>query len=256
MLWSPVWECPSRPLSPRGGGPLIARNPWIKAPGGSPCTRGMVGLSPPVAPWSPEVSRKDCFLAGLSSHRLTHSFVHSWIFFFSSHTEENALKDRFLGTCRAVQWWAICLPMQEVQVRSPGLGVKSPHPSQPEKQSVKQKQYCNKFISDFKNGLLKKNKKKNWSLASRIVWLGSLHPSRWSLEILKSLQYFSVGLPWWHRWSIIGLQCGRPGFNPGRSPGEGKGYQIQYSCLENSMERGAWWATVHGVAVSWTRLSD
>ena len=39
-------------------------------------------------------------------------------------------------------------------------------------------------------------------------------------------------------------------------PGEGKGYLLQYSCLENSMDRGAWWATVHGVAKSWTQLSD
>ena len=34
---------------------------------------------------------------------------------------------------------------------------------------------------------------------------------------------------------------------PGRSPGEGNGYPLQYSCLENHMDRGAWWATVHGV---------
>ena len=38
-------------------------------------------------------------------------------------------------------------------------------------------------------------------------------------------------------------------------PGEGNGYPLQYSCLENSMDRGAWWATVHGVAKSQTRLS-
>ena len=42
----------------------------------------------------------------------------------------------------------------------------------------------------------------------------------------------------------------------GRSPGEGYGNPFQYSCLENSMERGAWWATVHGVAKSRTGLSD
>ena len=37
----------------------------------------------------------------------------------------------------------------------------------------------------------------------------------------------------------------------GRSPGEGNGNPFQYSCLENSMDRGAWRATVHGVAKSW-----
>ena len=42
----------------------------------------------------------------------------------------------------------------------------------------------------------------------------------------------------------------------GRSPGEGNGNPLQYSCLENPMERGAWQATVHGVAKSQTRLSD
>ena len=42
----------------------------------------------------------------------------------------------------------------------------------------------------------------------------------------------------------------------GRSPGEGNGYQLQYSCLENSMDGGAWYAIVHGVTKSQTRLSD
>ena len=42
----------------------------------------------------------------------------------------------------------------------------------------------------------------------------------------------------------------------GRSPGEGNGNQLQLSCLENSMERGAWRAIVHGVAKSQTQLSD
>ena len=40
----------------------------------------------------------------------------------------------------------------------------------------------------------------------------------------------------------------------GRSPGEENDNPLQYSCLENPMDRGAWWATVHGVAKSWTRL--
>ena len=42
----------------------------------------------------------------------------------------------------------------------------------------------------------------------------------------------------------------------GRSPGEGNGYPLQYSCLENSTDRGAWQATVHGVTKNWTQMSD
>ena len=42
----------------------------------------------------------------------------------------------------------------------------------------------------------------------------------------------------------------------GRSPGEGYGYPLQYSDLENSIDRGAWQTTVHAVAKSWTQLSD
>ena len=38
--------------------------------------------------------------------------------------------------------------------------------------------------------------------------------------------------------------------------GEGNGTPLQYSCLENPMDGGAWWAAVHGVARSWTRLSN
>ena len=41
----------------------------------------------------------------------------------------------------------------------------------------------------------------------------------------------------------------------GRSPGKGNGYPLQYSCLENPMDRGAWWVIAHGVAKSQTRLS-
>ena len=52
--------------------------------------------------------------------------------------------------------------------------------------------------------------------------------------------------------------AGDPGSIPGlgRSPGEGDGNPLQYYCLENPMDRGAWQATVHGVTKSWTRLSN
>ena len=51
---------------------------------------------------------------------------------------------------------------------------------------------------------------------------------------------------------------GDPGLIPGlgRSPGERNGNPLQYSCWENSMDRGAWWATVHGEAKSRTWLSN
>ena len=54
------------------------------------------------------------------------------------------------------------------------------------------------------------------------------------------------------------FNAGDLGSNPGlgRSPGEGNGNPLQYSCLENPMDRGAWWAIVHRVAKSRTQLSD
>ena len=53
---------------------------------------------------------------------------------------------------------------------------------------------------------------------------------------------------------IVGDLGSIPGL--GRSSGEGNGNPLQYSCLENPMDRGAWWATVHGVAKRRARLSD
>ena len=54
--------------------------------------------------------------------------------------------------------------------------------------------------------------------------------------------------------SVVGkspaYNAGDPGSVPGsgRSPGEGNGNPLQYSCLKNPMDRGAWWATVHSIA--------
>ena len=69
----------------------------------------------------------------------------------------------------------------------------------------------------------------------------------------------------WHRGipggsDSKGVACnaGDPGLilGLGRSPGEGNGHPLQCSCLENSMNRGAWQATVHGLTKSWSWLSD
>jgi len=69
-----------------------------------------------------------------------------------------------------------------------------------------------------------------------------------------------------HKWGFPGgsdgeesaCNAGDVGSVPGsgRSPGEGNGNPLQYSCLEHPMDRGAWQATVHEVAKNWTRLSD
>ena len=76
----------------------------------------------------------------------------------------------------------------------------------------------------------------------------------WTTQTAHSLTYFLGGLD--GKASVYNV--GDPGSIPGlgRSPGEGNGNPLQYYCLENPMDRGAWWATVHGVAKSQTRLSD
>ena len=72
----------------------------------------------------------------------------------------------------------------------------------------------------------------------------------------RHVSKYSVGLPWWLSGKESACQAGDSGSIPGlgRSPGEGNGNPLQYSCLENPMDRGAWRATVHRVAKSWTRL--
>ena len=59
-------------------------------------------------------------------------------------------------------------------------------------------------------------------------------------------------------YAYVCLQCGIPGLIPGlgRSPGEVNGYPLQYSCLENSRDRGAWPAIVYGITKSRTRPSN
>ena len=68
----------------------------------------------------------------------------------------------------------------------------------------------------------------------------------------------SVGLPGSSYNKESARNAGDPGSNPEleRSSGEGNGNPLQYSWLENPMDRGAWRATVHGVTKSGTRLSD
>ena len=68
----------------------------------------------------------------------------------------------------------------------------------------------------------------------------------------------SVGLPWWFGSKESVCNAGDPGLihGSGRSPGGRNGDPLQYSCLENPMDRGAWQAAVHGVARSQTQLKQ
>ena len=63
-----------------------------------------------------------------------------------------------------------------------------------------------------------------------------------------------IELLWWLRGKESTCNAGDTGVIPGlgRSPGEGNGNPLQYTCLENSMDRGAWPVTIHGVAKSRT----
>ena len=87
------------------------------------------------------------------------------------------------------------------------------------------------------------------------------------------MQYVNLTLPWIFSFIFLAApkrdifgsdgeasacSVGDPGSIPGsgKSPGEGNGNTIQYSCLENPMDGGAWQVTVHGVSKSRTRLSD
>ena len=84
-----------------------------------------------------------------------------------------------------------------------------------------------------------------------------LDANLWSDEIWCPLQW-GGGFPGGSDGQESTCNVGNLGSIPrlGRSPGEGNGSPPQYSCLENPMDRGAWWVTVHEVTKSWTQLSD
>ena len=70
------------------------------------------------------------------------------------------------------------------------------------------------------------------------------------------LGFITRGFPGGSDGKASACSVGDPGSIPGlgKSPGEGNGNPLQYSCLEDSMDRGAWWAVVHGIAKSQARL--
>ena len=89
---------------------------------------------------------------------------------------------------------------------------------------------------------------------SQILILGFTTPTQvasathWLIEYCSSYWCFPGG----SAGKEFTSNAGDPGSIPGsgKSPGEGNGYPLQYSCLKKSMDRGAWWATLHTVAKS------
>ena len=87
----------------------------------------------------------------------------------------------------------------------------------------------------------------------------------WGIQCKRTISYTQKGIPRWHSGATVVKNLSAtvedardmssiPG--SGRFPGVGNGNPLQYSCLENPVDRGAWRPTVHGVTNSWTRLSD
>ena len=78
------------------------------------------------------------------------------------------------------------------------------------------------------------------------------------IEGYIAVHHHLAGLPWWLSGKEPACQSGDVGLIPasGRSSGGGHGIPLQYSCLENPMDRGANWATVQGVAQSKTQLKQ
>ena len=93
------------------------------------------------------------------------------------------------------------------------------------------------------------------------------HSLTWEKDLLK----YHIHLLFWtyiiikHTYNTSGLDSKKPGCNLGdlglipglgRSSGEGHSNQLQYSCLENPMDRETWQAKAHGVSKNWTQPSD
>ena len=88
----------------------------------------------------------------------------------------------------------------------------------------------------------------------KMMWLFTWH-NFWLSDNIIGIQ---VSFPGGSEVKASASNAGDPGSIPGsgRSLAEGNGNPLQYSCLENPMDWGAWWAAVHGVTKSQTRLSD
>ena len=96
------------------------------------------------------------------------------------------------------------------------------------------------------------------SLNTERIFKPFLKLARWTGLLIAEVIWIWLRFPGGSEVKVSACNEGDLGsiLGSGRSPGEGNGNPLQYSCLENPMDRGAWWATVHGVAQSRTRLKQ
>ena len=104
------------------------------------------------------------------------------------------------------------------------------------------------LFDKFKLGIIYKN----------IDSLYYIHEINTILYFFKKTYYSILGFPGDSDGKESVCSARDPGSNPGlgRCPGEGNGNPRHYSCLEDSMDRGAWQATIHGVTKTWTLMSN
>ena len=142
-------------------------------------------------------------------------------------------------TSLVVQWLRIHLPMKGTQVQSLFWG-------NPTCLRATKSVHCNYWACSLES-------------SSNNYWSCLLQLLKTSCSGAEALQQEKLGLKWLSRKESFCWcrRCKSLEFDPvlARFPEVGNGYPLQYSCLENSMDRGAWWATVHGVTESQTRLS-
>ena len=95
-----------------------------------------------------------------------------------------------------------------------------------------------------------------WQILLKHTKLIILTSHKWNISCHVSKQGL-MAAQWW-RIHLQCRRCRRHEFDTwmGRSPGGGNGNPLQYSCLENPTDRGAWWATVYRVTKSWTWLKQ
>ena len=122
--------------------------------------------------------------------------------------------------------------------------------------------WCDAELDIFSRGRQGGRAERQWGIAEPVQ--AAKYMQGWSLNIIVFWKYFwcihlqKIDFPDGSYGKESACSGGDRGSIPewGRSPGEGNGCPLRYSCLDRSMDRGAWWAIVRGIAKSQTRQSN